>query len=199
MRFVRAYTIAATGELVGIMEQEIPFESVAIAVPQQPDALRMHELGLAEHFEAVDAETGAKVAPSAHIFQRATFDGTPVVARHGHELPAFHDIPTTKEGILSAVKAKGPSAIPERAAHWLEFMGVLEPHQMDAAGLPRLTLARALEFDAVRTARDPGLGSQAERLKREARARIADRETLRAQSSTSGARGVLLLYFQIAA
>lgn len=188
MRYVRAYTLASTGQLVNVSEQEHPFDTFAITVAESPGSLELHELGLAEHFDPIDLQ-GARCSPSRHLFLRMEHvaDLPPsilgaarfraMVGREA-EVPVFHDVPTTIEGIKSLARAKGPAAIPERVANWLEFMGALSGDEMDAAGLPRLTVTRAAEFDAMRRARDPSVGSRLETFKR----RIRERAMLRKAS-----------------
>lgn len=181
MRFVRAFTLRDSGELMGIMEQETPFDHHSIDVPDTPGALEMHELGLAEHFDPRDLK-GQPCSPAMHLFAR--MERTPGARGRGvaqfrakagreHEVPAFHQVPTAIDGVKALARAKGGAAIPERVAHWLEFMGSLSGDEMDEAALPRLTLERASEFDAMRTARDPNVGSRRAVFERQANERAS--------------------------
>jgi hypothetical protein len=196
VRFVRAFTCPETGALEHVLEREVPFpeetpihaiEILADNSHKRRDFV-VHELGVAEHFEALHAITGAPCSPAAHLFQRLEAVLAPDLApgavglrrfrpKAGHELaiPVFHDVPTTLEGILARLRAGGPTAVHERVGHWLHFMGVLSDEEMDAAGLRAIPLAVALEFDAMRLRRSPSVGSRAETFKRAVRMRAAQR------------------------
>jgi hypothetical protein len=189
MRFVRVFVRADTGQVLLAMEQETPFDTHGFAIEGAAFAIEQHDLGLAEDFEPTDLISGKPCSPSRHLFQRiernpdAPAESKGLArfrAKAGHELPAFHDVPTTMDGIKELLRAKGPGAIPERVAHWLEYMGAISSDGMDAAGLPRLTAARAMEFDAMRQARDPHAGSRLGTFKRRIRERAAMRAARRA-------------------
>lgn len=190
MRFVRAFTHMQTGELQHIREQEMPFSEdeppIHVLEPLPEGGHRrhdfdMHELGLAEHFDALHAVTGAPCSPAAHLFQR--LEAVPAAppaaglkfkrfrAKAGHEaaVPVFHEVPTTVAGILDQLRMAGPSAVPERVGYWLHFMGVLTDADMNAAGLKPLPMAVAFEFDGMRVKRDPSVGSRLEFFKRKMR------------------------------
>lgn len=176
MRFVRVYT-DASGVIKQVAECEAPFSPELRSRERDASGndvpLFVRDLGMAEDFGPTDL-AGKPCAPSMHLLQRlevATAEGVRAKAGREGEIPVFHDVPTTVDGIKALVRAKGPGAIPERVAHWLEYMEVLADHEMDAAGLPRLTYASAVEFDAIRKRRDPSHGSRADAVKR----RISER------------------------
>lgn len=206
MRFVKAFTDPITGELTHVRTSDLPFSEDDPPIHEgrlMPDGsfhrvdFQVHELGAIEDFAPTHPMTGATCPPSRHLIERLqrvdmlerpqrVADGRGAArftAKPGHEaaIPPFHAVPVTVEGILAQLRACGPSAIPERVAHWLEFHRVLSGDQMDGARLPRLTIARAAEFDAVWSARHPSAGSRLETFKREARERIARRAALRAR------------------
>lgn len=196
MRFVRAFTHPGTGELCHVCESEVPFGEADPPVYQMsPNAdggrdrldFEMHELGAAEDFLPTQAITGGPCSAAAHLFQRMERDpkGT-FRAKQGQSLPAFLDCPTSKAAIVAAARAKGPGVIPERVAHWLEYMQILSDAEMDAAGLPRLTEVRAVEFDAIRAARDPSQGPRSEVFKR----RIAERASRQAAAEERDANKI---------
>lgn len=176
MRFVRISINRDNNEIIGVSEHELPFAPGCGEIHQSGARCETVDIGLAEHFDSV-AISGEPCAPSMHIFQRIEPDSSGGVrAKAGHSLPLIHEVPTTLSGLKSLVRAKGPAAIPERVAHWLEYMGALSDDEMAAAGLPRLTLSRALEFDAMRQKRDPSVGSRLEVFKRQLRERAARRK-----------------------
>lgn len=194
MRFVRAFVSRVTGQIEHVRVCEVPFgeddPAVHLLHPQADGShvredYDMHELGLAEHFDACHAITGGRCSAAAHLFQRLEAVPAPQLAagmqrfraKAGHEsaIPMFHEVPTTLEGILSRLRAGGPSAVHERVGYWLHFMGVLSDAQMDAAALRRIPLSVALEFDTMRVKRDPSVGSRAVLFKRAVRHRAMRR------------------------
>lgn len=191
MRFIKAFTHQETGELRHVRTSDLPFDEDDPPIHEIGPSGRLefdvHELGAAEHFAPAHAETGARCSPAAHLFQRLeAIPGAPLElrgwarfrVRAGCEphVPAFHDVPTTLEGLRAHLRRKGLGAVPERVAHWLEFVGALSGDEMLAHGLPRITIARAAEFDAIWLARHPSAGSRLEVFKRQ----IRERATLRA-------------------
>jgi hypothetical protein len=185
MRFVRAYVRRSTGVVAHVVEMEWPFhERFDFLVAGEGSDLVMHELGLAEDFEATHPVTGAPCSPSGHIFWRIEHirsapDAVRGLARFrakaGLELPAIHEAPTTIGGVLDKLRAGGPAAIPRRVGHWLQFLGHFAHEDMLALGLEPLGIAHAAEFDAMRMRRDPTIRSQLEVFKRQVRERAARR------------------------
>lgn len=185
MRFVRAYTNKATGELRHVAEQEFPF-SHAHAVIEEGVELEVHELGLAEDFDAMHATKEIPCSPALHLFLRLervcpVEQGAPaafrVKAGFEHQVPKIHPVPTTAAAMMELARKRGGEAIPARVAHWLEFIGALSGDEMDRIGLARLPIATAVEFDTMRMRRDPLVGPRADYFKRMIRARAAGKET----------------------
>jgi hypothetical protein len=203
VRFVRAFTCPETGALEHVLEREVPFpEDTPIHAHRNPADnthkrrdFVVHELGVAEHFDACHPITGAPCTPAAHLFQRLEAvpalelaDGAVGLGRFrpkagADAIPTFHQVPTSLPGILGRIRAGGSAAVHERVGYWLHFMGVLTAEQMAAAGIRPIPLSVAMEFDAMRLARDPSVGSRAEIFKRAVRMRAA---IARRKSSTLG-------------
>jgi hypothetical protein len=174
MRFVRILVRKPAGTIELVMEQETPFPE-GVGVAEIGAEFGGIDLGLVEDFEPTDLD-GAQCSPSHHLFLRIEGDGSGGVrAKAGAELPVIQDCPTSKKAILDRLVSKGATSIPPRAAHWREFMGAFSGDEMNAAGLPRLPITTAAEFDAMRMKRDPSIGSRLDRFKRTVRARPASK------------------------
>jgi hypothetical protein len=175
MRFVRVYTLAASGEVVNVTQQEIPFNHAGISIPGV--ALDMHDLGLVEDFAPTSVSSGEPCTPSAHLFQRLERDPASggFRAKAGHELPPIIDCPVTLEGIKQRLRERGPESIPAKARAWLTLM--LPPAEVEALGVGRGIPVSALKaLDDMRVRRDPGVGSRRVVLERAAR-KLSDERT----------------------
>lgn len=188
MRFVRAFTLLSTGELINISEQEVPFEpSFGISVDGDSGLFEMHEIGLVDDFVPEDID-GKPCTPARHLFARMEREPGAGPARGfrakpGHTLPTVNDCPTSLDGIRERVRQRGPEGIPVKARAWLALM--LPPDEVEALGVGRgipVSALRALE--AVRVRRDPDGGSRLFRLDREAQA-LSDERTAAALKRVS--------------
>lgn len=182
MRFIAIIVSHTRGEVVATIASEEPFQR-PFFIPEGEEEIETVHLGAIEDHDWRDLK-GNECGPTQHIHERLRASPTKpqeLVERRAREgvawiaalagLREIHETPTTLDAIAARLREKGPSAIPERVAHWLEFMGVLSSNEMDAAGLPRLTITRALEFDAIRMKR--GVGSRAQVFKDRVRRRRA--------------------------
>lgn len=173
MRFVRA--VIARGEVIGIMDSDLLYEPGQGIFPFEPH--EVVEVGLVEDEGVWTDLEGNLASLGEHLWKRLEPDGRGGVrVKPGQQLPTIHDCPTSREGILERLHARGPDAIPARAAHWLEFMELLSEDEMEAAGLPRLPIAAAAEFDAIRVRRDRSYRPRIATFKRRLRERSLRKE-----------------------
>lgn len=173
MRFVRA--VVARGEVIAIMDSDLLYEPGQGIFPFEPHEIV--EVGLVEDDGAWTDLEGNPTSLGVHLWRRLEPDGRGGVrAKSGQQLPVIHDCPTSKNGVLERLHERGPEGIPERAAHWLEFMELLSGEEMEAAGLPRLPIAAAAEFDAIRVRRDPSYRPRIATFKRRLRERALVRQ-----------------------
>lgn len=179
MRFVRAYTLVSTGELVNVSEQELPFEpSFGISVDGDASLFAMHEIGFVDDFSPEDLD-GKPCSPARHLFARMEREPGADPARGfrakpGRTLPVVSDCPTSLDGIKQRLRERGPEGIPAKARAWLTLM--LPPGDVEALGVGKGIPVSALKaLDDIRTRRDPSVGSRRVVLERKVQQRAAER------------------------
>lgn len=169
MRFARYWVSDSTGEILAVLEQEMPFDDATELCPCNPDGsphpVTAFDLGLVEHFEPVGLQ-GEPVNCAGHLFQRLDHErGRGARAKPGTALPPIVDCPATLGGIRERVRQRGPGGLPAKARAWLTLM--LPPADVAALGIARGLPVSALKaLDAMRSGRDKSAPSKGTVLER---------------------------------
>lgn len=173
MRFVRVFTRADTGQILLVMEQEMPFVRDGFFVEGASFPVVQHDLGLAEHFEPVDLN-GAPCVPSRHLLLRlehvpvdplAAID---ITASHltqfrakpgfESEVPEIIDVPTTLPRINIRLRALGRGGVHARCLAWLWALGMQAVVEDQAPGIfSDLPLTLKVEMEQLRAERLTGV------------------------------------------
>jgi predicted transcriptional regulator len=187
MRFVRLTFGKQSGTLIGVCEQDTPYElaaagsitvsnqetetvdlgAVELEVCYRPDGTQcaiaewIHRHHMGQH--ATREEVAAKVAAVG------TADAPPGALR-------FHAVPCTMDGLKAHFRANGPDAISVKVRAWLAV--TLPPRHAAAIGLGGVPIAAMKAMEGVRNRRDPASGSRLEMLERFAQ-QNSDRDAAR--------------------
>lgn len=175
MKFVRVVLSRATGEVLGVMDSDLPWVPGESVRPVGQD-FEVVDLGFVDGGTWTDVK-GRGHRLCKHIFERLVRAGIKgwdlrerraapelhVEGLHGLaavlELPAIHECPCTLADIKNRLRARGLSGIPVKARAWLALMLPLaEVREMGIArGMPISALKAA---ESTRVARDPNGGSR---------------------------------------
>jgi hypothetical protein len=187
MRFVRVTVNHDTGELVGVIQQDIPFSAgggclLVTGADGRKQRCETFDLGMVQDHDWRDA-AGNATHPARHIHDALVRAGaTPAQFAKG-EVTAEHaglreilDCPCTHDGIRDRLRAKGHQGLPLKAIAWLA--ATLPQHQADALGLAGVPIAALKAMERIRNSRDPLGGSRMELLERAAQ-QLSDDRTAR--------------------
>jgi hypothetical protein len=180
MRFVRVTVDHDAGEVVGVTQQDTPFESnggavFVIGADGVKHRCQTFDLGVVEEHDWRDA-AGNVTHPARHIFdslERARikpehFTQGTVTAEHAG-VRELLDCPCTHEGIRDRLRSKGTAGIHVKVRAWLVL--TLPPHHVDALGLDGVSIAALKAMERIRNERDPRSGSRMANLERIAQQR----------------------------
>lgn len=186
MIFVRLAVNTQTGEVIGAMSQDVPFETGSVAIAGA--SCEMLDLGVVEDHEWTSHERlGEPASVNRHLVERLRAGGVKRVdIREKRASAALHveglyglaevaavltiqDVPCTMKGLKQRLREKGPDGIPVNVRAWLA--NVLPCEQCEAMGLARrLPISAMKAAEALRNRRDPAGGSRMHVLERAAQA-----------------------------